>query len=150
MPGAGLSQFEPYSVPKTDYDRGSLLRAASLARGNEDDELFAVQRMGVNPKIAFDFHGSDGRLVATLGLKWNNLFATGALPHNCGSGASSCAYQGELVPSFRIGYHARLGDHTGFEPALKVWATATYTGVANGDDSVVFAVEPDLSSISTR
>jgi hypothetical protein len=142
---AYLQSQQPGAVDKNAFDRWSIGRAASLARGSEDVALFEPKRFGINPKVAFDINAAQGKVVFTPYLKWENLIATGGIPHNCGSGGSACGYLGEIIPALKLAYHSKMNEHMTLMPALRFWANFAYAGIPNGEDSVVAALEPQVA-----
>jgi hypothetical protein len=111
-------------------DKGSLNRAASLARGGEETALFELKRFGINPKIGFTYRS--GAFSLTPYVKVENLIATT-------SGADQ-KYLGELVPAVRAAY--RMGQ---IEPALKLFAPIVFAGAPPDEKTVGFVVEPQLA-----
>jgi hypothetical protein len=117
------------SFDQEAYDRYSMAKAASFARGYEDNALFEPNRFGIIPKVSllWRMHG----LSVEPYLKIENLVGTSTLLAN--------SYIGELVGGLRVGYWI----HKEFELAVRGWFN---TGFAGGDDDKVTsaAVEPQI------
>jgi hypothetical protein len=126
---AGLQHQSAASVPESAYDRGSLSRAAALARGDEDNELFVPQRMGIIPKISLVYRFRRLRIEPTVKLE--NLIAT--------SSSLQAAYLGELVGALGVAY--ALHDH--LEVAVRGWVAVGYAGTSD-DRTTAVALEPQV------
>ncbi len=112
------------------YDRFSLSRAAAMARGDEDDALFAPKRLGIVPKIALLYQGPSLRIEPSF--KVENLVST--------STSLAAPYIGEIVPAVRLGYRVRGV----VELALRAWANVRFAA-ATGDRQTTAAVEPGMA-----
>jgi hypothetical protein len=112
------------------YDRFSLSRAAAMARGDEDDALFAPKRLGIVPKIALMYQGQSLRIEPSF--KVENLLST--------STSLASPYLGEIVPAVRLGYRVRRV----VELTLRAWANVRFAA-ATGDRQTTAAVEPGMA-----
>jgi len=118
------------AVDVNAYDRFSLSRAASMARGEEDSALFEPRRLGIVPKIAVSYRGP--LLSIEPSLKVENLLST--------SSSLAAPYIGELVPALRVGYRATRV----VELDLRAWANVRFAA-ESGDRSTTAAVEPRIA-----
>src|SRR5262249_33354399 len=109
-----LERLPPSQVQTSSWDKAQLNRAASFARGSEDTALFAVDRLGLNPKIGAVY--TSGKLTLAGSVKMENLFRT--------SDSLDEKYLGELVPKVRAAYRVQKN----IEPALAVYAPITFAG----------------------
>ncbi len=125
------------AIDQSNYDRFAVQRAASQARGYEDDELFQPQHLGINPKLALVF-GTEGKWHVDAWVKFNDLIAVN----------NSYSYIGELVYGLNVG---------GFlipqiEPVLRIWANSPLTSAPSAASyapyaqisSTVAVVEPQI------
>jgi hypothetical protein len=126
-----LEGLSPNRIDTSTWDKAAVNRAASLARGGEDTALFAVERLGLNPKVGAVY--TQGKLRFAGSVKMENLFAT--TDRNGGE-----KYVGELVPKVRAAYRATKT----IEPALAVYAPITYAGTEPGEDAFGLVVEPQV------
>jgi hypothetical protein len=128
IPGT-LDQMTASSVNQTSFDRWSLSRAASFARGYEDNALFEPSRLGIVPKLdaLYRFRG----LSIEPYVKVENLVGT--------SNALDAAYVGELVAALRVGYWV----HKQFELAVRGWVNVGYAGT-DEDKRTAASLEPQL------
>ena len=115
------------AVDQPSFDRFAVVRAASQARGYEDDELFQPQHLGINPKVRL-IAGTEGKWHVDPWIKLDNLIAT----------SSSYSFIGEFLFGVNVG---------GFlipelEPVLRFWANVPLTGADFG--STVAVLEPQL------
>jgi hypothetical protein len=111
----------------SNYDRFTVQRAASMARGYEDDELFEPQHFGINPRLRL-IVGSEGKWHLDPWVKLDNLIAVN----------STYSFIDELVFGVNVG---------GFllpeiEPVLRVWGNVPLAG--SPFDSAVAVVEPQI------
>lgn len=126
---AGLNQADAATVDVASFDRWSLGRAASYARGYEEDELFEPQRLGIVPKVALRYAAAG--FVVEPYVKVANLIGT--------SNSLDASYVGELVGGLRVGYW--LSPHV--ELALRGWVNGVYAGAA-ADKTTAAALEPQV------
>jgi hypothetical protein len=126
---AGLQRQSAASTPESAYDRGSLSRAASLARGDEDDALFVPQRLGLVPKVGLVYRFRGLRIEPTV--KVENLIATSSSPQG--------AYVGQWVGELGVTY--AVDDP--LEVALRGWVAVEYAGTSE-DRTTAATLEPDL------
>jgi hypothetical protein len=125
----GLANQPASAASQTAYDRWSLSRAASFARGYEDNALFEPSRLGLVPKLALEYRV--GGLSIEPYVKVENLIGT--------STTLEANYVGEFVGALRVGYHV----HKHVELAVKGWVNVGFAGTA--DDKVnAGAVEPQV------
>jgi hypothetical protein len=115
-------------IDQAGYDRYSVQRAVSMSRGLEDDELFEVNRLGINPKVALHVGPEHGKWDITPWVKLNNLIATNK------------SYSGieELV--FGLNISAFLIPEV--QPMVRIWANAPLSGADFTSTAAV--IEPQL------
>jgi len=126
---AGLNNQTAALVNESAYDRWSLSKAASYARGYEDNALFEPKRFGLIPKIGLHYHFRG--LSIEPAVKVENLIGT--------SSTLDAAYVGELVASLRVGYWV----HRQFEVAVKGWVNGGFAGTSD-DKTTAASLEPQL------
>ncbi len=124
---AAGSEIQQGAIDQSNYDRFSVMRAASIARGYEDDELFQPQHLGINPKIALVV-GTEGKWRIEPWVKLDNLIAVN----------SNYSFIDELV------FGANLGVNLvpELEAVVRVWGNVPITGADYS--SAVAVVEPQL------
>jgi hypothetical protein len=115
------------AIDQSGYDRYTALRASSMSRGYEDDELFQPDHLGFNPKISLAI-GTVGKWNVTPWVKMDNLVATN----------SSYSYIGEFLFGVNIGGYLLPA----VEPVIRAWANVPFTGA--DFSSVSAAVEPQI------
>jgi hypothetical protein len=118
------------AVDVNAYDRFSLSRAASMARGDEDSALFEPKRLGLVPKVAVSYQGP--HLSIEPSLKVENLLST--------SSSLAAPYIGEIVPALRVGYRATRV----VELVVRAWANVRFAA-ESGDRGTTAAVEPRIA-----
>jgi len=125
-----LTRRDASAVDVNAYDRFSLSRAASMARGDEDGALFEPNRLGIVPKIAAVYRGP--RLSIEPSIKVENLLGT--------SSSLDAPYIGEIVPAVRLGYRVRRVA----ELTLRAWANVRFAA-PSADRTTSAAVEPGIT-----
>lgn len=115
------------AIDQSNYDRFTILRASSMARGYEDDELFQPAHLGINPKVALTI-GTEGKWRIEPWIKLDNLIATN----------SSYSFIDELIFGANFGYHFAEP----IEGVVRVWGNVPITGA--DFSSAVAVVEPQL------
>jgi hypothetical protein len=121
---AELAAADPVGV-----DQGTLLKAASFARGQSDSSLFEARRIGFIPKATFTFDVGPVKVKALA--KFEALAdVTGKAPE---------PLLGELV----LGLRGALDLHSLVEPTLSVWTNLTLTRTEEQNVNIA-AVEPGV------
>ena len=121
---ADLDRIPAASVDAAAYDRDSLARAASAARGYEDNALFAPNRLGVVPKLTLAYDAYPFRVEPYV--KVENLFLTSSSP--------APSYLGDVVGGLAAGYWIERQ----FDVGLRGWCNVPYAGA---DKRVAISVE---------
>jgi hypothetical protein len=110
----------------SNFDRFTVQRAASMARGYEDDELFQPKHLGINPKIGL-LVGSEGKWHLEPWVKLDNLIAVD----------SAYSFIDELIFGVTVGGYLTPE----IEPVLRVWGNVPLSGSPFDSAAVV---EPQL------
>jgi hypothetical protein len=122
-----LAQAPASQVDSNAYDRWSLSRAASFARGYEENALFEPKRLGIIPKVALRY--TLGGFVLEPFVKVENLIGT--------STTLAAGYVGELVGGATVGYRIIKP----LELGLRGWVNVGFAG-ADEDKVTAVAIEP--------
>ncbi len=111
---------------RDDYDAFAAQRAATSARGHEEDPLFEPDHLGLVPTVSIDYRAG---VFALHGyIEFENLIRTDP--------RASHAFIGEID----LGIHARYLPTEVVELAAKAWTNAGLIG----ESDMVLAVEPQL------